>query len=52
MILENEKKMEAYLRKIQTIREQSPVQFNPNLLACAILDHLETAEGQEFMKSM
>ena len=52
MILENGKKMETYLRKIQTIRGQFPVQCNPNLLACAISDHLETAEGQELMKSM
>ena len=52
MILENGKKMEAYLRKIQTIRGQFPVQCNPNLLACAISDHLETAEGQDLMKSM
>ena len=46
------KKMEAYLRKIQTIHGQFPVQCNPNLLACAISDHLETTEGQELMKSM
>ena len=46
------KKMEAYLRKIQTIRGQFPVQCNPNLLACAISDHLESAEGQEMMKRM
>ena len=52
MILGNGKKMEAYLRKIQTIRGQFPVQCNPNLLACAISDHLESAEGQEMMKSM
>ena len=52
MILENGKKMEAYLRKIQTIRRQFPVQCNPNLLACAISDHLESAEGQELMKRM
>ena len=39
-------KMESYLRKIQTIR------CNPNLLACAITDHLESAEGQEMIKSM
>ncbi len=52
MILENGKKMEAYLRKIQTIRGQFPVQCNPNLLACAISDHLESAEGQELIKSM
>ena len=52
MILENGKKMEAYLRKIQTIRGQFPVLCNPNLLACAISDHLESAEGQEMMKSM
>ena len=52
MILENGKKMEAYLRKIQTIRGQFPVQCNPNLLACAISDHLESAEGQEMMKRM
>ena len=52
MILENEKKMEACLRKIQTIRSQFSVQCNPNLLACAISDHLESAEGQEMMKSM
>ena len=45
-------KMEAYLRKIQTIRGQFPVQCNPNLLACAISDHLESAEGQEMMKRM
>ena len=45
-------KMEAYLRKIQTIRGQFPVQCNPNLLACAISDHLESAEWQEMMKSM
>ena len=44
--------MEAYLRKIQTIRGQFPVQCNPNLLACAISDHLESAEGQELMKRM
>ena len=29
-----------------------PVQCNPNLLACAISDHLESAEGQELMKRM
>ena len=52
MILENGKKMEAYLRKIQTIRGQFPVQCNPNLLTCAILDHLESAEGQEMIKRM
>ena len=52
MIFENGEKMEAYLRKIQTIRRQFPVQCNPNLLACAISDHLETAEGQELLKSM
>ena len=52
MILENGKKMEAYLIKIQTIRGQFPVQCNPNLLACAISDHLESEEGQEMMKSM
>ena len=46
------KKMESHLRKIQTIRGQFPVQCNPNLLACAISDHLESAEGQEMMKSM
>ena len=45
-------KMEAYLRKIKTFRGQFPVQCNPNLLACAISDHLETAEGQELMKSI
>ena len=45
-------KMEAYLRKIQTIRGQFPVQCNPNFLACAISDQLETAEGQELIKSM
>ena len=45
-------KMEAYLRKIQTIRGQFPVQCNPNLLACAISDHLESAEGQELTKRM
>ena len=44
--------MEAYLRKIQTIPGQFPVQCNPNLLACAISDHLESAEGQEMMKSI
>ena len=44
--------MEAYLRKIQTIRGQFPVQCNPNLLACAISDHLESAEGQEMIKRM
>ena len=52
MILENGKKMEAYLRKIQTISGQFPVQCNPNLLACAISDHLETAEWQEMLNSM
>ena len=52
MILENGKKMEAYLRKIQTIRSQFPVKCNPNLLACAISDHLESAEGQEMIKRM
>ena len=52
MILENGKIMEAYLRKIQTIRGLFPVQCNPNLLACAISDHLESAEGQELMKRM
>ena len=52
MILENGKKMEAYIRKIQTIRGQFPVQCNPNLLACAISDHLESVEGQEMMKSI
>ena len=44
--------MEAFLRKIQPIRGQFPFQCNPNLLACAISDHLETAEGQELLKSM
>ena len=52
MILENGKKMEAYLRKIQTIRGQFPFQCNPNLLACAISDHLQSVEGQELMKSI
>ena len=46
------KKMESHLRKIQTIRGQFPVQCNPNLLACAISDHLESSEGQEMMESM
>ena len=46
------KKNGSISRKIQTIRGQLPVQCNPNLLACAISDHLESAEGQEMMKSM
>ena len=44
--------MEAFLKKIQNIRRQFPVQCNPNLLACAILDHLETTEGSEFITRM
>ena len=44
--------MEAFLKKIQNIRRQFPVQCNPNLLACAIQDHLETTEGRELMNEM
>ena len=44
--------MEAFLKKIQNIRRQFPVQCNPNLLACAIQDHLESTEGRELMTGM
>lgn len=52
MNLRNGKEMETLLKKIQNIRRQFPVQCNPNLLACAIQDHLETTEGRELMTGM
>ena len=52
MNLRNGKEMEAFLKKIQNIRRQFPVQCNPNLLACAIQDHLETTEGRMLITGM
>ncbi len=45
--MRNGKEMETFFKKIQNIRRQFPLQCNPNLLACAIQDHLETTEGLE-----
>ena len=48
----NDKEMEAFFKKIQNIHRQFPVQCNPNLLACAIHDHLETTEARELLTGM